>query len=242
VFALLLTPHLTPPQLRRPTPHLQLASFRAPTLREVINLQLPPPVVDKVDAYKGTLRAGEVGVGIGGALGTTRVTGTFAAIVGLGIGAAVGGGPLGLVGGYFVALVVGAVLQLGLLPPLVALLEHAFADAPLAGSLGRAVGYAYAGEGVALAVAILGGLLFQSNQVARVAIAIAVGGMELIGVPMLASLGLHGGDHARGPGDAAPEVVSPPGAMPPQLAPPPPSGPSNLPALPPTALNFSFRF
>lgn len=241
MMPLLLTLHLSVPQLQpAQAPRLQLAHFAAPSLVQVLDLQLPPPATPAVDPYKGSLRAGEVGVGIG-----TAVLGSVASVL-LGATVAVLGSagssqevPAGLVAGILVDLG----LQLVAVPAAVALVEYGYADLPLAGSLWRAVGYvAVAQVGAVVGSIVLGvvvDLLVHTNGAVGSLVFLA---LELVGLPIAASLGLHGGDEARGPGEVvAPVPALTPDAPPPQLA-PPPMVPGAVPTMPPTALNFSFRF
>lgn len=243
----MLSLHLATPQLQPPAlqpPRLMLARFEAPSLRQVVDLQLPPPaapVTSAVDPYKGSLRLGEVGTGVSVALLGSAGALAGGTLVALALSSTSDHGdvPASVVAGGMVYLA----LQLVVVPPLIALAAYAFADLPLAGSLGRAVGYAYAGQGMALGLVLLGALVAQaSNSLGSAVAAIGVLSMELVGIPILASLGLHGGDNALGRDELQPLAVPPsPEAPPPQLM-PPPLVPGSVPTLPPTALELRFRF
>ena len=238
MLPLLLTLHLTPPVLHaRPpaAPKAQLAAFRPPSVRELLTLQLPPPVA--VDASKGGT-GHELKAGILTSLAlSTAILGTGTAL-GLSLTCNREGkcdGP----GAAIPIILALALLQPLVVPPIIAAMENAFAEPPLAGSLGKAVALAFMGEAAA---GVLGVLALVIDW--RVALAVFYVG-QIVAVPALASLGLHTGGNALGPDElrpAAPAVLSPEAPAPFPNAPPPPAERPSAPPLPPTALNFSFAF
>jgi hypothetical protein len=244
LLPLVLALQLSVPTLRlpdSPAPRLQLARFPAPTLAQVLDLQLPAPAALPVDRFKDSLHFGEVAGGVGTALLTTLAAFGSGSLV-----AALAAPSTGqdLSPGAIAAISIYAAIQIFALPLLVALAEHALANGPLAGSLTRAVGYAYAVQGVAVASVLLGILLSSALGSAALELVTGVGFavLELIGIPVAAALGLHRGDNAAGPGAAVRPLPSLPLESARSGFEPPPLVPGSLATLPPTALQFVFRF
>jgi hypothetical protein len=244
LLPLVLALHLSVPTLRLPdsaSPRLQLARFPAPTLAQLMDLQLPAPAALPVDPFKDSLRFGEVMGGAGTSLLTSVAGYAAGALVVVLLASNTG---QDLPPGVIAAIAVYVAIQVFALPPLVALAEYAISDGPLAGSLTRAVGYAYAAQGVAVGTLILGIVLSSALSSGALSFLTVVGfaALELVAIPIAASWGLHGGENAGGPGEAVRPVPS----LPPENTPPgleaPPLVPGSLPTLPPTALNFTFRF
>lgn len=210
-------------QLSLPVPHLpsaprlQLASFRAPTLKALVDLQLPPPVLTAHDPDQGGLRMKEVGAGFATAMGASAASVFGAYALGKAMGAPSRNGFEPNVGATLATFLA---MQLLAVPAAVALVEDAVADGPLAGSLARAMGYAYLAQAVVIVAAIA-----LSVMVGPAAGLVAGYAVELAGLPVAVSLGLHGGDGA--------ERASASGGAAPALA----AGQSPL-----TSVRFSYRF
>jgi hypothetical protein len=146
-------------------------------------------------------------------------------------------------------LVVAASMTAGLLelvtvPIAAAYAAKAVSQPPLAGSIGRALLYASAAQ--AVSIAGLAGLVAASGGGSGAMVAVGVVfflAMQVVGVPIAASLGLHGGSVATlDPGQRlapAPNVAPtpPPSAVPPELQPPPVYAPP-----PPATIGFGWRF
>lgn len=241
---LLLTLHVwQPPPLRAPLEAPALASaLPVPELFDALLAQAPPQLSDP---YVGSISAEEV---VGGAVGSLGGS-VAAAVLSLGFGltsCAVTG-----TGGEVPGCVIGALFvwmlgQLALPPLFAAGGANALSNPPIAGSFGRAVGYAYAAQGLGLVASVVVGFGAEAelkNGGAGFLIAFAI--VELLVLPNAASYGLHDGPPVSIP--AVPSVAPPP-AAPPQDAPPPlytppaaPPPPVSLPP-PPPVVGFAFPF
>jgi len=155
----------------------------------------PPRDLHLVDMSKGSFAGGEFALGIVGALGVTLAT-TFTAVGVLAncTGSCSDGTTTSGILLWFLSWYV-------LEPFVVSGIEVLIGMTPHAGTYAKSVGFGFAAEGIGLVGALI--LAFVSPT----ASAVFLLAVQLVGVPLAGSLGLHSGDEAPGPDDPMPATL-----------------------------------
>lgn len=241
---LLLTLHVwQAPPLRPPAlDPVELASvIPAPLVLDALLAQAP----QLADPHAGSFSGAEVAAGAAGS-----IVGSAAAIAGS-LVIALAACAVDNSHSEIPACVVWGMLAWGVgelaLPPLFTAAGANLASSnPLAGSFGRAVGYAYAAEGLGLVGSIVLGVAseaaFRNSGGAVFLLSFAL--VQLLAMPIAASYGLHdGATVAVNPAKPGPAQLTPEAPPPPQFAPPPsytPEAPPPPVTVPPPPMTFNF--